>query len=143
MRQVGAFVEGVDPDLEDIEGTYLEADGEFIVGECDGKIVAMGAYNSPSFYYDEIRGDLPDHTVEITRMRVDPAYQGRGFGESIYDELERRARSSDIERLVLDTTLRQAAARNLYEKKDFREVIREEADLDGEEFTMIFYEKKL
>lgn len=143
LRQVGVYVEGADPDLEDIEGEYLETGGEFLVGEYEGLVVATGAYHSPSFYYDQFLGELPEHTAEITRMRVAPEYQGRGFGETIYDELERRARSSEIERLLLDTTLRQEAARNLYEKKGFREIEREEVDFGNGPMTMVFYEKAL
>lgn len=143
LRQVNVYVEGADSDLENIREEYLETDGEFLVGEYDGRIVATGAYHSPSYYYDEFLGELPEQTVEITRMRVDPDYQRRGFGETVYDELERRARDDDINTLVLDTTARQEVARNLYEKKGFREIEREEVDFGDDSMVMVFYQKEL
>lgn len=146
MEDVDAFVDRedeFDADLEDIESAYLDSGGNFLVGEFDRQIVAMGAYKPPSEYFTYFLDELPKETAEITRMRVDADYQGRGFGEAIYDELERRARAGGFKKLILDTTYRQEAAQGLYEKKNFCEVKREDVEFDGDSFTMIIYKKTL
>lgn len=117
-----------DKDLHAIEKVYLNNHGEFLVGECDGRLVAMGGLsrNSPT-------------CAEIRRMRVHPDYQGRGFGTLILSELEARARSIGYTTLHLDTTTIQIAAQKLYEKHGFREVGRQ----TSRQFEEILYEKEL
>lgn len=145
MEGVDAFVadDELDADLVDVESAYLDRGGDFLVGEFDGRIVAMGAYKPPSEYFTQFLDELAEESAEITRMRVDAEYQSRGFGERIYDELERRTRADGFEELVLDTTRGQAAARGLYEKKNFREVTRADVEFNGEQFTMLIYKKSL
>ncbi len=70
----------LDQDLYDIESIYLK-DGDFIVGELDGKVVAMVAFKK-----------IDDKTAELKRMRVHPDYQRQGFGQQILEELETRAK---------------------------------------------------
>lgn len=144
MRAVGACVEGApDPDLRDVEGTYLDGGGEFLVGELDGRVVAMGAFHPAEGYVTDFVGDLPEGTAEITRMRVDPDHQRRGYGQRIYDELERRAVAAGYGHLVLDTTARQVGAQRLYETNGFTEVHRERVDFGETVLEMIFYLKTL
>lgn len=58
-----------DEDLDYIPEIYLNR-GEFLVGEIDGKIVAMGALNK-----------ISDEIGEIKRMRVHPDLQRQGIGQ--------------------------------------------------------------
>ena len=102
-----------DGDLHHIEQQYLAAGGEFLVGEIDGRIVAMGALLRVS----------PDR-AEIKRMRVDPGHQRRGFGRTILEHLIGRARELGYTTLHLETTTRQTAARALYAAFAFTEVAR-------------------
>ncbi|MFH5799407.1 GNAT family N-acetyltransferase [Haladaptatus sp. CMAA 1911] len=87
MRQEGAYDENFpDRDLERIEEEYL-SNGEFLVGEVDGRIVAMGAIRPVSEAMAELHETTVAPVVELKRMRVDPAqrlYEGNGF------EYERR-----------------------------------------------------
>jgi len=117
-----------DDDLRDIEKVYLHAGGDFLVGECDGAVVAMGA----------LRRTGPDR-AEIRRMRVSGAHQRRGFGRQLLEALERRALALGCTVVHLDTTSGQAAARRFYESAGYHEVGR------GSEgrFEVIFYEKRL
>jgi len=98
-------------DLLDVTGVYLDGRGEFLVGELDGQVVAMGALR----YVD-------DATAEVKRMRVFPAHQRHGHGAAILAALEARARELGYRRLVLDTSEQQVAARALYARHGFREV---------------------
>lgn len=115
LREVGAYLgEGKwDDDLHDIEGAYFEDGGEFLVGEVDGRLVAMGALK-------KTRADA----AELKRMRVASRFQGRGFGERMLFLLEGRAMEMGYSLLHLDTSLGQIAARSLYGKHGYCEVRR-------------------
>jgi ribosomal protein S18 acetylase RimI-like enzyme len=128
LRQTGTFVEGwdLDEDLLDIEGAYLNDGGEFLVGVLGSRIVAIGG----------LRRIAPGR-AEIKRMRVDPAFQRRGFGQAILDALEERATELGYATLHLDTTVRQQAARHLYTRNGYREVRRGPIG----PFECVFYEK--
>jgi ribosomal protein S18 acetylase RimI-like enzyme len=99
-----------DDDLHDIEGSYLENRGEFLVGETNGKLVAMGAVKKTGA-----------DAAEIKRMRVESRFRGRSFGKRMLSLLEERAADLGYSLLRLDTSLGQTAARSLYEKNGYRE----------------------
>ncbi len=113
LNEVGAHLGSGpwDDDLDDIEGVYLESGGEFLVGELEGEVVAMGAIKRVS----------PD-AAEVKRMRVRPDLQGRGYGQAMLDSLHRNAAGLGYTTLHLDTTVQQRAARRLYLKNGYREV---------------------
>jgi ribosomal protein S18 acetylase RimI-like enzyme len=139
IQQTGAYLgRGPwDDDVYAIEETYLKNEGEFLIGEEDGLFVAMGALK---------RTDV--QRAEIKRMRVVPAYQGRGYGQRILDELEARARSLGYRTLHLDTSTLQIPAQKLYEKNGFREVGRDSyrqqtGPASYQMLEVILYEKQL
>lgn len=120
------FVEdaAVDEDLTAVEGHYLDAGGEFLVGEVaagpdaadppargDARVVAIGGF-------------LPvdDRTIEIRRMRVHPDAQRRGYGREVLAELEARARAAGHETAQLETIEPLRAARALYEAAGYEVV---------------------
>ncbi|WP_435347231.1 GNAT family N-acetyltransferase [Haloarchaeobius sp. HRN-SO-5] len=149
LRDVGAFFADaefdaeLDDDLTDVAASYLDADGEFLVGTVDGRVVAMGAFRPPGDRVRAVFDGLPDGTAELKRMRVDPAHQRRGHGQAVLDELERRAADRGYETLVLDVTERQDAARRFYETNGFVERERVEVTAFEEPFVQCFYEKSL
>ncbi|HVU70001.1 MAG TPA: GNAT family N-acetyltransferase [Ktedonobacteraceae bacterium] len=139
IRQMGAYLgRGPwDDDVYAIEATYLNNQGEFLIGEEDGLFVAMGALK---------RTD--SERAEIKRMRVVPAYQGRGYGQLMLSELEARARALGYRILHLDTSILQLPAQKLYLKNGFREVGRDsyQQETDAgtyQQLEVIFYEKHL
>jgi ribosomal protein S18 acetylase RimI-like enzyme len=139
IQQTGAYLgRGPwDDDVYAIEETYLNNQGEFLIGEWDGLFVAMGALKRTS-----------QERAEIKRMRVHPEYQGRGYGQRILEELEARARALDYQILHLDTSTLQIPAQKLYEKNGFREVGRDtyqqEVGRDTyQPLEVILYEKRL
>lgn len=125
------FVEGApaDEDIRTIEERYLGAGGEFLVGEADGTVVAMGGFRPR------------DDAVEVRRMRVHPDYQRRGYAAALLDRLEALARERGADRAVLNTHEDLAAARRLYESKGYREVRREPQPAADHE--RIYYRKDL
>ncbi len=130
IQQAGAYLgRGPwDDDVYAIEETYLNNQGEFLIGEWDGIFVAMGA----------LRRTSPER-AEIKRMRVHLDYQGRGLGQIILSELEVRARAMGYKTLHLDTSVVQVPARKLYEKNGFREVGKD----TYQDLEVILYEKQL
>lgn len=130
IQQTGAYLgRGPwDDDVYAIEEAYLNNQGEFLVGEWDGVIVAMGAFRRTG-----------SQRAEIKRMRVHPDYQQRGLGQIILSELEARARNLGYTTLHLDTSIVQLPARKLYEKNDYREVGRDVY----QGLEVILYEKRL
>jgi len=130
IQQTGAYLgRGPwDDDVYAIEEAYLSKQGEFLIGECDGLFVAMGALKRTS----------PER-AEIKRMRVHPDYQGRGYGQLILEELEARASALGYQILHLDTSILQIPAQKLYEKNGFRAVGRDMY----QNLEVILYEKQL
>lgn len=130
IEQMGAYLgRGPwDDDVYAIEEAYLNNQGEFLIGECDGSFVAMGALHRTS----------PER-AQIKRMRVHPDYQGRGFGQLILSELEARARILGYKTLHLDTSIVQIPAQRLYKKNGYCEVGRD----IYQNLAVILYEKQL
>lgn len=131
LQEAGAFA-GNGPwenDLHHIEQVYLHNGGEFLVGTCDNRIVAMGAFR---------RTDA--ERAEIKRMRVHPEYQRRGFGQLILQELEAQALAKGYAVLYLDTSTVQEAAQALYRKYGYHET-GETKESRG--FTDIYFEKRI
>lgn len=114
--------------MHHIEAAYLEDGGEFLVGTLDGRIVAMGALRKTSA-----------DRAEVKRMRVHPDFQRRGFGQTILDALETKAREMGYKTLHLDTSTLQTAAQQFYAKNGYAETGREKHG----RFTLIFYKKRL
>ena len=104
-------------------------DGDFIVGEIDGKVVASGALK-------KVRNGI----AELKRMRVHPDFQSRGFGQAILDELEKRAKRLGFKKIVLDTSKGWIKAQKFYKKNGYIEIGRNKLN---KRYNAIFYEKEL
>lgn len=142
LRAAGGFVEGVpEPDLDAIEETYL-TNGDFLVGEIEDRIVAMGTFRPAQGYVTEFL-DCSETTAELKRMRVDPDHQRQGYGQTVYEELEHRARERGLTELVLDTTPPQVGAQRFFETNGFDQVQSEHLQWEGEPFELLFYRKSL
>ena len=147
LRQVDAYAEGVtDGDLGKIAETYVDSGGEFLVGEVEDdderEIVAMGALKpadpDDAFAANRLEpGEGP--AAEVTRMRVDPDHQQRGYGTRMLEVLESRADELGFEVLVLDTTRRQVGARRLYEQFGYEQV----GAVEWREYEVCCYRKRL
>lgn len=130
LRQAGAHLGSGpwDDDLRDIERLYLDGSGEFLVGELNGDIVAMGALRCRCLGVAAVR-----------RMRVHPDHQRRGIGRRILGALEARAQELGYRRLVLDTTTVQHAAIAFYSAHGY---LCTDVGAVGP-FTVLYFEKAL
>ncbi|WP_242905432.1 GNAT family N-acetyltransferase [Actinomadura terrae] len=122
-----------DHDFFRMEDIYLRNDGEFLVGEADGRIVAMGGLRradlvpggSARAYGGFALGTPALDAVEMVRLRVRPAVQRRGYGAALVRALEGRAREYGYRVLRADTTELQGPALALYRKHGWTETRRE------------------
>ncbi|HEX4204590.1 MAG TPA: GNAT family N-acetyltransferase [Ktedonobacteraceae bacterium] len=118
-----------DDDLHRIEQVYLKNQGEFLVGVCGDRIIAMGALRKTTH-----------ERAEMKRIRVHPDFQGHGFGQMILEALEARAVTLGYSALHLDTSTLQIAAQHLYRKNGYRQL---ETTRIVQGITLIFFEKSI
>lgn len=117
-----------DSDLDDIEGVYINNNGDFLVGTENGEIVAMGAIKKRSATCGEIK-----------RIRVHRDCQRRGYAQTILRKLIELAGELGYTELCLDATIDNTPARRLFEKCGFIETHR--GKVGG--YELVFYGKKL
>lgn len=110
----------LDRDLRRAPDEYLD----------DGEIVAVGGFVP-----------MDRSTVEIKRMRVDPAYQREGYGTAMLVALEGRARGLGYEQAALHTSELLEAAMAFYRVNGYREVRREPHPVA--DFELVYFEKSL
>jgi GNAT superfamily N-acetyltransferase len=85
--------------------------GVFLIASAEGLPVGCGALRL-----------LDNTTAELKRMYVVPAMRGKGIGRQLVTALESEARSRGVQRLVLETGIRQDAALALYRSCGFRPI---------------------
>jgi ribosomal protein S18 acetylase RimI-like enzyme len=134
LHQLASQVAGVptpEPyfsDLHDIERAFLNNGGAFVVGEYEGRIVAMGGLKRTAC-----------DRAEITRMRIHPDFQRQGFGSVILRHLEKHAAELGYRTLHLDTLVVQEAAQRFYRHHGYHCV----GCGQKETFEVMFFEKQL
>lgn len=122
-----------DHDLFRMEDLYLRNDGEFLVGELHGDVVAMGGLRRADLVPSGqdralgayVLGGPALDTVEMVRLRVRPDVQRRGYGAAIVQALETRAAEYGYRLLRADTTELQAPALRLYRRSGWTVTRRE------------------
>ncbi|NJO42437.1 MAG: GNAT family N-acetyltransferase [Cyanobacteria bacterium CRU_2_1] len=131
LQKAGAYVgDGPwDDDMRNIEGVYMNDRSIFLVGLCETQLVAMGAFRQVTrLFPSKILPNYPPEGLrdraQITRMRVHPDFQGRGFGHQILRALEIQATEFGYKTLHLETSVLQIAAQTLYRKNGFQETER-------------------
>lgn len=88
---------------------YLPPQGLFIVLECDGEIIAMGAYKP-----------CDTRTAELKRIWTRRDLRRQGLAVMVLQELERRAQQAGYQRLFLTTGFRQPQAVRLYTAHNYQ-----------------------
>ncbi len=107
----------LNPDLDDIQSTYVDSGGLFIVAEIDRCIVGTGAL------IEEEPG-----VGRLVRMSVAAAFRGQGIGRALVRHLLDAARERGYARVVCETNHDWSDAIGLYRSCGFREV----ALIDGD-----------
>ncbi|WP_440772702.1 GNAT family N-acetyltransferase [Natronorubrum sp. DTA28] len=123
------FFPAMNRDLRNVPDAYL-ADGDFLVGEVEDEIAAIGGFVP-----------MNERTVELKSLRVCPDHWRRGYGRALIAALEDRMREQVYERVVLYTSEDLAASQSLYRNEGYRETSRKwHAEIDME---MVHFEKLL
>jgi ribosomal protein S18 acetylase RimI-like enzyme len=86
--------------------------GALLVGRLDGEAVACGALRL-------LPGEWPTPTAELQGLYVRPSARGRRIGAALVTELVAVARGHGVDRVVLETGVRQEAALALYRGMGF------------------------
>ncbi len=130
LKKAGAYIADGPwgADIDAIESEYLDNGGEFLVGELDGTIVAMGGLQR-----------INEHTAKIRRMRIDPDCQRRGYGKIILEQLESRAVELGYSKIVLDTSYLLTGALAFYPRFGYRKTHEE---VRGDD-RLVYFEKML
>lgn len=153
-----AFDPELDRHLRHPRATFREAGGDLLIGVVsvppappapegrgpDGeRVVAVGGFLPTTAGAASVRPASPvdpaPDTAELRSVRVDPEFQGRGYGRRLVTALADRAREAGFERAVLDTNVALAGARALYGALGYRAVGREQRG--GVE--LVYYERSL
>jgi GNAT superfamily N-acetyltransferase len=131
LDQIPAVVED-DPnygDFHHIEEIYLQQGGAFLVGFYDDQPVAMGGIER-----------IDSERAYVKRVRVHHAYHGHGFGRTIMQALEDRARELGYKMLETDTSVDRTAARQLYLRCGFHDVGRA---IFGGQWECVLFRKEI
>jgi GNAT superfamily N-acetyltransferase len=111
QQEYAARYGGVDTTAVDLN-EFAQPLGLFFVGLLDGVTAAIGGWR-------RICGGA-EHTVEIKRMYVVPAFRGRGLSRRMLAQLERSAADAGARRIVLITGDRHVEAIRLYESSGYK-----------------------
>jgi N-acetylglutamate synthase-like GNAT family acetyltransferase len=116
-------------DLRNVEGVYFP-EGEFLVAEADGEVVATGGF-------------LPerDDAVWLRRLRVLPEWKGSDVGLDLVAELEERARMRGYERAVVHTSEHFDNVNRLIDALEYEQVDRRSKPEWGGD--VLYFEKSL
>ena len=124
-----AFYEGqkLMQDIDDLQQTYFDNDGIFLVMTDDDRIIGTGAIRK-----------IDDATCELKRVWLLFEYHGQGLGYRMMQELLAFARAKGYQRMRLETDQEcQSRAFNFYKRLGFYEIPRYRNHQDETEMEMI------
>jgi GNAT superfamily N-acetyltransferase len=93
-----------------LPGKYSPPGGRLLIAYHDGKPAGCVAMKEIDF-----------KSCEMKRMFVYPLYRGKGVGRALADEIIREAKNIGYKSMLLDTSIRQTKARDLYKSLGFKE----------------------
>lgn len=104
--------ESSENDLLDIENTYINNGGVFLIIEnSNSEIIGTAALLK-----------VDEKTAKLKKMYVDKRYRNQGLGKSLLERILRKATELDFEEITLETVHTMQAAINLYQKYGFEKV---------------------
>ena len=118
------------PDLADVDGTFTQAGGAFLVAEHDGRLIGMGGFRPNA-----------SGQAEVLRVRTHPAMRRNSVGRLLMAGLESRARDHGYTEMFLDTATNQPEAIAFYQALGYDEVGRETRPEWS--WTLVYFTKPL
>lgn len=121
---------GIDADLDDIAGNYLEPGGVFdVVLLCDKQAVENenDRQNANANANDRIVGTVglyprADEVCELRKMYLETEVRGRGWGRLLLERMIQRAGQLGFRRIELETAAVLVEACRLYERYGFERI---------------------
>lgn len=114
----GALDPTLNPDLNDIMSSYVQAGHAFFVVEEDGALIGTGG----------LLMEAPG-VGRIVRVSISPAHRRRGLGRAISNHLIAEARRRGCRELLVETTDTWTTAIRLYETCGFTPYARRDGDV--------------
>lgn len=111
----------LNPDLNDIQASYIDSGGIFVIFEVEGKLIGTGALIPEG-----------DNAARIVRVSVHPDYRRAGIGRAITAHLLESARQTGYAKVLVETTDTWEPAIRLYQDFGFVEVARYGGDVHME-----------
>lgn len=108
----------LNPDLDDIQHTYIEAGHRFVVVEIAAEIVGTAA----------LKTEAPG-IGRIVRVTVKPNQRRAGIGRTLVQHLIQLAKDIGYNQLLVETNLDWYDAIRLYQRAGFREYKRDEEEI--------------
>jgi GNAT superfamily N-acetyltransferase len=99
---------GVDNELDTLPGIYGPPLGRLLMATVDGQPAGSVALKP-----------IDEHTVELKRLYVRPAFRGHRIGEQLVDAIVSEARRIGYRRIVLDSHISMTRAHSLYRAAGF------------------------
>ncbi len=116
-------------DLDDVQKTYLNNKGTFLIAIEDDKIIATGALVK-----------VNEDVCELTRMFVHPDHRRLGIAKAISNLLLEFAEQNGYKKIILGSNRQLIASHNLYRNLGFKEIDPSTAEIGK---YAIFMEKVL
>lgn len=114
-QRFGFFLEGINPDIDDIHAHYIAKGDVFVVVEKAGAIIGCGAV---------IAEPDTENTARIVRVSVAADQQGQGIGRGISEHLLGRAKAMGYAEVLVETNHDWHSALRLYQSLGFAEYMR-------------------
>lgn len=113
----GTVDESLNPDVDDMQGYYVEAGETVLVAEYAGEVVGSGVLH---------RENGSNTIGRIARVSVADFMQGRGLGKRISQALIEAAHVRQFQQVLVETNADWTSALRLYQGLGFRETHRVE-----------------
>ena len=125
------FDQGFDPEksISANPDELRPPNGYLLVVEFDGQHIGCGA----------LKCQPKQRWVELKRMWVDPQFRGKGIGQHILKQLEKKVKVSGFKHIRLETNRALKEAQSLYRKNGYKEV----PAFNDERYAHHWFEKTL
>jgi ribosomal protein S18 acetylase RimI-like enzyme len=111
----------LNPDLNDIQASYIDCGGVFIIVETEDRLIGTGALIPEG-----------DNAARIVRVSVHPDFRRAGIGRAITAHLLESAHQTGYTKVFVETTDSWESAIRLYQNFGFVEVARYDGDVHME-----------